>query len=607
MSVVVVVAVLYFAHVVFIPLALSILLAFMLAPVKIRLRRMGLGKVAATGIVVGFAFTVLAIVTLFVTVQLAEVVSRTPEYESNVRKKLSSIKESSGPVLSRVSKVVRDVTEGLAPPPAEPSVPGKLEKPVPVEIRQGAFSPLEWLQGVLGSVMHVLLTVSVVAVFVIFILVQREDLRDRFLRLAGESRIHLTTQLLDDAGRRLSRYLLAQFAINATFGIFASVGLYFIGIPNPILWGILAGLLRYVPYLGIWIAALLPVMLAFAVEPGWVKVPAILALYLGIDLCVYNFAEPLLYGSSTGVSPLAILVASVFWTWLWGPVGLLLATPLTVIVLAMGRYIPSLHFLSVLLGDEDVLAPATRFYQRMLALDLEEATELAEEHVKNYGLMELYDDLLIPALGMAEAERHRGGMDDDRRKSLYRNFRTLIDDIADRAEILQARGAQQGNGRLESGQTDTVTGILDAAVLCIPARDEADALASLMLARLLKKRGIQAKGLPAGSLASECVEAVECGNVRIACVTAVPPQGYVHARYLCRRLSSQFKDLKLVATIFNQPSIEELRRRRPAIRATDLAATLKQALAQVISFVPIARKSDEPALQPALVQEIAAH
>lgn len=598
LSVIVVVAVLYFARVVFIPLALSILLAFMLAPLVIRFRRAGLGRVLSTGIVVCFAFTVLTVITLFVTVQLADVISRTPEYETNVRKKFGAIKESSGPVLNRLSGVVRDITEGLAPPPAEPSAPGKSEKPVPVEIRQGAFSPLELLQKVLGSIVHIILMASVVVVFVIFILVQREDLRDRFIRLAGESRVHITTQLLDDAARRLSRYLLAQFAINATFGIFAAVGLYFIGIPNPILWGILAALMRYVPYLGIWIAALLPMALAFAVEPGWVKMAAIIALYLGIDLLVYNFAEPLLYGSSTGVSPLAILVASIFWTWLWGPVGLLLATPLTVIVLAMGRYIPSLHFLSVMLGDEQVLTHSTRFYQRMLALDLDEATEIAEEYLKDHTLVELYDELLIPALSLAEEERHRGRLDEERQKIFYKNFRILIEDIAERADLLVVE-AKQTQGAPDKGLATTkplTSSPRDVSVLCIPARDEADALASLMLAQLLQKRGIQAKGLPVGSLASECLEAVEAENARIACVSSVPPHGYMHARYLCRRLSSRFQDLKLVAAVLSQTDLEDLRKRQPAIAANDLASTLKQALAEVLSFVPVASSA---AAQPA--------
>lgn len=597
LSVIVVVAVLYFARVVFIPLALSILLAFMLAPLVIRFRRMGLGRALSAGIVVCVAFTVLSVLSLFVAVQLAEVISRTPEYESNVRKKFVSIKESSGPVLHRVSGVVRDITEGLAPPPAESPTPGKSEKPVPVEIRQGAFSPFEILQTILGSVMHMLLIGSVVVVFVIFILVQREDLRDRFIRLAGESRVHVTTQLLDDAATRLSKYLLAQFAINATFGIFAAIGLYFIGIPNPVLWGILAALLRYVPYLGIWVAALLPMALAFAVEPGWVKLPAIIALYLGIDLFVYNFAEPLLYGSSTGVSPLAILVASIFWTWLWGPVGLLLATPLTVIVLAMGRYIPSLHFLSVMLGDEEVLTPCTRFYQRMLALDLDEATEIAEEYLKKHTLVELYDDVLIPALSMAEEERHQGGLDDDRQKTFYKNFRILLEDIAERADsLIEIKAPFTETDNAPTPIPKVATESLDVSVLCIPARDEADALASLMLAQLLQKRGIQAKGLPVGSLASECLDAVEAEKARIACVSAVPPHGYMHARYLCRRLSSRFQDLKLVAAVLTQADLEELRRRQPAITANDLAATLKQALAEILSFVPVASSA---ATQPA--------
>src|SRR5262249_43403188 len=281
------------------------------------------------------------------------------------------------------------------------------EKPVPVEIRRSAFSPFEIIQKMLGSFLNIVVTAGIVLVFVIFMLIERTDLRDRVIRLGGARRVHATTRMLDDASRRVSRYLLNQLVINAAYGASTAVGLYFIGVPNPFLWGLVAALLRYIPYLGIWIAAAMPAALAFAVEPGWVKVPVVFGLYFGIDLIMYNFVEPLLYGNSTGLSPLAILVAAVFWTWLWGPVGLLLSTPLTVCVVVLGRHIPQLWFIRILLSDEPVLSPETRLYQRLLAMDLEEATEIAEEFLKDKPLDEFYDRVIVPTLSLAEEDRHR--------------------------------------------------------------------------------------------------------------------------------------------------------------------------------------------------------
>jgi len=346
LTVVIVVAALYLARVVFIPVALAILFAFLLAPLVIRLRRWGLGRVPSALIVVHLFFLVIGILGAVMVSQLADVGHKLPEYQQNVREKVRSIGTSGGGLINRISRVAHNLGQDLAPASSRQAAPGE-DKPVPVEIRRAPFAPLELVQKVLGSVLNGVLMALIVIVFVVFFLIQREDLRDRLIRLVGAGDVQLTTQALDDAAQRLSRYLLAQLVINVAFGTLAGIGLYFIGVPDPLLWGIVATLLRYIPYLGIWIAAAMPALLAFAVEPGWVKMPVIFGLYAGIDLVMYNFAEPYLYGSSTGLTPLAILLAAVFWTWLWGPMGLLLATPLTVCLAVIGRYVPSLvlpHF-----------------------------------------------------------------------------------------------------------------------------------------------------------------------------------------------------------------------------------------------------------------------
>ncbi len=599
LTVLIVLAVLYFARSVFIPLALAILLAFLLGPLVIRLRHWGLGRVPSAVSVVLLSFCIVGVISMIMASQLTDLAHKLPEYQHNVHQKIESVRQSGGGVLTRISRIAHSINDSLTPQVPTQANPADGEKPVPVEIRRSPFSPFELIQKVLGSVLGMLVTAGIVIVFVIFMLIEREDLRDRLLRLAGAQRINVTTKLLDDAAQRVSRYLLAQLVINVGFGVLAGIGLYFLRVPNPFLWAMLAALLRYIPYLGIWIAAIMPAAVALAVDPGWLKIPAVFGMYFGIDLCMYNFAEPLLYGSSTGISPLAILVAAVFWTWLWGPVGLLLATPLTVCVVVIGHHVPNLEFLTILLSDEEVLSPHARFYQRMLAMDLDEATELAEQYLKNdKPLEQLFDEVIVPALSMAEQDRHRGKLDDIRQQFIFQNTRSLVEDLAERADdLVTANGAKNRQTKSDKRRETEGDPPGHVQVLCIPARDEADEIASVMLAELLGRRGIQAKVLSSGVLASEAVGSAERTGPLVAFVAAVPPFGYLHARYLCRRLKSQFKRMRLVAAILTEGDVNEVRQRKPPIPAEELCSSLQQALAQVVSLISV---RSEPAKAPAL-------
>jgi hypothetical protein len=392
---------------------------------------------------------------------------------------------------------------------------------------------------------------------------------------------------------------LAQLVVNAAFGVLAGAGLYFLGVPNPMLWGLLAAILRYIPYLGIWIAAILPAVLAFAVEPGWVKVPMVFGLYLAIDLVMYNFVEPLFYGSSTGISPMAILVAAVFWTWLWGPVGLLLATPLTVCVVVLGRYVPSLEFLSVLLSDDPVLPPPVRFYQRLLARDVDEAAEIATAFMKGKTLEDLGDDLLLPALRLAEADRHKGRLDDEHQTYLAQSTRALIEDMVDRSDELSAgEGAKPKidlKEKVETPAQEPARSVSESAatILCIAARDEADELAVLFLSLLLQKRGLKTRTLSSSILAGECLQEADGDGTRVACVVSVPPYGYTHARYLTRRLKADSNKLKVITAVLTGGDTEELKQRKPLIAADELATTFKQTLALVISLVHVSSPAAE--------------
>ena len=583
------VAVLYFARTLFIPLALSVLLAFMLAPLVIRLRHWGLGRVPAAGIVVLIAFGILGVIAAVMASQSADLAHKFPEYQHNVQQKLESIRSSGGGFMKRISGAAQRISDELAPPPPPPPANQTTEeRPVPVEIRRSPFSPVETVQKLLGSVFSALVTAGIVIVFVIFMLIEREDLRDRLIRLVGAKEVNVTTNVLDDAAQRVSRYLLAQLVINASYGLAAGTVLYFIHVPNPLLWGLLAALLRYIPYLGIWIAAVMPAAVALAVRPGWVDVPIVFGVYVGIDLLMYNFVEPLLYGGSTGLSPLAVLVAAVFWTWLWGPAGLLLAMPLTVCVVVIGHHVPNLSFLQVLLSDEPVLPPETRLYQRLLAMDLEEASVLCEEFLKGKSLDELFDAVIIPALSLAEADRHRGKLDEAKEKFIFQNTRILVEDMAERADDLTA---QEANGKtvplsLINGQPKiAVETAARAEVLCIPARDEADELAAFMLKVLLQRRGVGANWLNAGNSGAGAMDEVERSQPRVACVVAVPPFAYMHTRHICRRLHSHFSDLKLVAALLSEkePVPSDAGKGQPA--ADQTAISLKETAADIVELL----------------------
>ncbi len=379
-TILVAVAILYFGKEILVPLALAILFSFLLAPLVRRLERVGVWRIPSVLLVTLTALAAILGIGYILGGQMVQFVDRLPEYRSAIDERIASIRSSTDGPLGRASRNIQEIgKELITTRPAAPAaaVPAT-QAPVPVRVVDGPSQPLEMVRTALGSLLSPLLTAGIVAIFVIFILVQREDLRDRLIRLAGQERLDVTTQALDDTARRISRYLLMQATVNTGMGVMVALGLWLIGLPNAVLWGLLAAVLRFVPYVGIWIAAALPVVLSLAVFPhGWMAPVAVLALFLLLELLVANFVEPLLYGGSTGISPLAVLVAAIFWAWLWGPVGLLLSTPLTVCMVVLGTYVPALGFLNVLLGDQPVLDPSVRFYQRLLAGDQEEADDFA--------------------------------------------------------------------------------------------------------------------------------------------------------------------------------------------------------------------------------------
>jgi predicted PurR-regulated permease PerM len=592
-GVVIVVGILYFARVVLIPLALAVLVAFLLGPLVNWLRHWGIRRLPAVLIVVHLAFAVITGFGFLMAFQLTELGHKMPEYEQNIHNKFKSIRDSSSGVIGRFSRFVHDFNQELTSPPSSSQAAPGDQKPVPVEIQRGPFSSLQMVPKVLGSLAGLILTAIIVIVFVIFMLLQEEDLRDRVIRLAGSGRLNVTTKALDEAGERVSRYLLAQLIVNVCFGIPAGVALYFLGVPNPLLWGMLAALFRYIPYLGIWIAAVMPAAVLFAVDPSWVKPFAIFGIYFGIDLLMYNFVEPWVYGNSTGMTPLAILVAAVFWTWLWGGVGLLLATPLTVCLAVLGRHVPSLRFLGVLLSDEPVLSLEKRFYQRLLATDVEEAAEIAEEFLKQNPLEKLYDTVIIPALSLAEEDRRAGRLDEEQGQAVFHDARLIIEDIGPQSQELSGEG---GSNSRENGKVLDPNGAsAETQVLSLPARSDVDEIAALMLGQLLEARGIRTKAMSASALASELLEEVAREKIRLVCVSTVPPDGYLHARYLCKRLREQFPDTKIVAAVLVRGDGREAKQRGTATPADETVVTLAEAVTAIGALLPVSARSEHKA------------
>ena len=432
-----------------------------------------------------------------------------------------------------------------------------------------------------GTLLETLGTIGIVIVLVVFFLIRREDLRDRFIHLVGKGQVTVTTQMLEDAGARVSRYLSMLFLINVTFGISVGVGLYLIGVPNALLWGILAAALRFIPYIGPWIAAAMPIGLSMAISTGWLAPILTVGLFVALELFSNNVLEPWLYGKNTGVSPVAILVAAVFWLWLWGPVGLLLATPLTVCLLVVGKHFPQLSFLGILLGSEPVFEPKKRVYQRLLAGDQEEADELLEDLLQHKPLAEVYDTALIPALALAETHWHRGEVNDGKHKFIMESLKEMIQDRIDRQQEMQAQEITEDTP--EANEDSGLVDLIDSPRLCIlslPARSEADEIAAMMLAQVLETRSCVVQAVSVTSLASEMVDLVEQRKADVVCVSATPPGAMMHARYLCKQLRRRFPTVKLVVGLWDVQGDLNKARERIGCGAT-VVATLADAQEQI--------------------------
>ena len=585
---IVVTGILYFARDVLIPLALSVLLTFLLAPGVRWLERRRFPRALATTVMVTLSCCVIAGLVWVSVVQFLSFAASLPEYKSNIQNKISVLRSDPQGSLGRARRTIdeigtemakQDAAAAAAPAPRDSPrssrLPAPGERPVPVTIEERQLTPFELMREVITPLILPLTVAGAVILFTFIMLLQREDLRDRMIRLVGHGQLNVTTQVFEEAAERVSRYLRVQLIVNVSYGLPVGIALYAIGIPNAALWGVLATALRFIPYLGAWIAAALPIALAFAISDDWSLVVWTVAVFVVLELISNNVIEPWAYGASTGMSALAVIVAAIFWTWLWGAVGLLLAVPLTVCLVVVGRYIPQFAFLSILLGDQPVLSLQDRFYQRLLARDQEEAAELAETHVTEHGLEALYEDVLIPVLDLAERDRHSDVLSEERTRFVFDSTRALVEDLVEHPhEDKESAASAEAK---DASQPETSPGPITVCI--VPARDEADEIIGAMLLRCLTRRKVTAELLTTDVLKSEVMDRVADLSPQAVYISALPPAAVLHASYFCKRLRPRFPQLKIVVAVWHaEGDMEKGRSRLLAAGASEVVVTLKGAI-----------------------------
>jgi predicted PurR-regulated permease PerM len=592
-AIVLTIAALYLGRRVFIPLALAVIFSFLLAPAVTLLEKIRFGRVPAVIVVLLVSLTLAGAFSYGVAIQLVEIMIEFPDYKANLDAKIQSLHPAKNGSLSKATATMQELNKELAAVPEAINSNNTQDKQkgagrpvrsiVPVQIAAPPTNLFQDLREMLGPLAGPFETAAIVIIFTLFMMVKREDLRNRAIRLAGRGRLTVVTQALDDAGKRLSRYLLLQFLVNGGYGLLYGGALYFIGVPHALLFGVLAGLLRFVPYIGALIAAALPTLMALAVYPGWHHAGLTFGAFLVLELLISNIVEPLLYGAHTGISSLAILVAAVFWATLWGPVGLILSTPLTVCLMVLGRYAPQLNFLEILLGDEPVLPPEQQFYQRLLALDPEEARRIAEEHIKENPVASLYDSVLIPALKLAEQDRNIYNIDDEAKGLMLQGIQEMVEDMGDR--LAKEESAEDENEADHEDDNDKESDPRVAPSLVkiasLAARNGPDELVATMLAQLLRHERYTVREFKPGPIDTLLAE-LEREDCSLVCLSAMPPFSTSQARSLCKALTAKHATLQIVVGLWNLDGGNQRARERMGPSCTAVATTtLSDALAQV--------------------------
>ena len=506
-TIAIVAAILHFGKDIFLPLAIAMLITFALSPLVSALRNRGLALVATVLSVVAMTFLAIGLFGFIVAGQLSQLATNLPMFQANIVTKLEGLREASSGngvvsrIINLVSAVNAEIGSATAVAPTSPQGTTS-DNPVKVEVVAPA-SAVQTLQALVIPIIRPVATAGLVIVVVIFMLLEREELRDRFIRLVGSNDLHRTTEMLEDAGARVAKYLLIQLLVNTIYALPIGLGLYVIGVPNALLWGLLTLVLRFVPYIGSVLAAAFPLFLAFSVAPGWSLVLWTAGLFVLVELVTSNVIEPWLYGSRTGVSPLAIIVAAIVWTWIWGPLGLVLSTPLTVCLVVLGRHLPQFAVFDILFGDNPVLAPHSRLYQRLLAGDPVESTFRAQEALEETYLADYYRDVGLPALMLGQYDHLRGIMSNAKQDMLAQTAARLVADLepAVKDELAQAEQvAATANGDAEANAEampdappEAVPGLegLGFRVVTLGGRSKLDDVAAAMLGQSMAAEGAE--------------------------------------------------------------------------------------------------------------------
>ena len=540
---------LYVGRDLLIPLALAALLGFLLDPAVSRLKRWGLPRMAAVLLVVFVAVGGIGAGVLYVGSQVTELSAELPTYQNTIRQKLRNLKGYfKGPsVFDGAFKVINTVESEIAQPDTANARGSRVQK---VQIQDPPSKPVTEALNMLAKVGEPVATAGIVFLFVILILLDRSDLQDRLLRLMGRN-MHMATDALDEASQRIGQYLRMQFVVNLSYGVPMALGLWWLGVPGAILWGALAAVMRFVPYIGPLVSAVFPLTLAFAVDPNWNLFLGTLALILVLELISNNIIEPWLYGSSTGLSTLSIILAATFWTALWGPIGLILSTPLTVCLLVLGRYIPALGFFEILLGSEAVFEPHQKLFQRLLGGDVDEAVDVATQSIDKElpskpsqldtanAVTSFYDDVAIPALKIA-GRHYINQSTAEHRLRLSVGTAELVEELREHYPIAPNRGLKEEGARADAPQ-----------LLCVGLRWDIDVQSASMAAHALQLHGLAAdyrnEALP---ILPKDEDFTDWQALQTLCICSFHPHPQTKLRQICKRIRQRWPHLRIIVALW---------------------------------------------------------
>ena len=540
-----VVAVLYWAQAVLVPVALAILLTFVLTPPVTWLQRW-LGRGAAVAIVVTLVFTLLGLAGWGLVRQVDRLVEDLPGYRSNIRAKIADVRGAGkGSTVEKLQQRIEEIQTDFGNAPAR----GTSSRPIVVTSPQATgFMGFSWL----GPFVAPISTAGLVAVMVIFMLIERRDLRDRLIGIFGHGQLAITTKALDEAGTRVARQLLMQSLVNVIYGMAVGLVLYVLQVPYPLVWAVLGAALRFIPYVGPVLAAGAPILVSLAALQGWKGPLEVVAFFTALELFTNLVLETVLYAGAAGVSQVALLVSVAFWTWLWGPLGLLMATPLTVCLVVMGKHVPGLQFFSTLMADQPPLAPEASYYQRLLARDLSEAADLIEGHIKSEPAGTVFDALILPALNYAERDRIEQRLSPEEEASVIDATRELIADAA--AAVRLGPDAAEADRALDAalpGRRETLP------MLAYAANGVADEVALTMLGHLVEDLPVTLEITRTRMLAADVIALIQERKFSIVCIADLPPSASSKTRYLVKRLRAAFPDLHIVVGRWAPPALAD--------------------------------------------------